>query len=224
MSCRLLALGVLLLLPALPASAVTVPWTGTVTVVELDLGGAFTGAMVGDEFTGSFTYTGVCPGDCLVEPFPPDETNYVFPDPDGSASITGLGITRNGTEASVNIQNDHVVTAEEAEFANDLLQGTGVSLQENDVIDVWTAASELDSLEWEISFVSLDASFFDDQSFQANPPPFSEADIALFQIVELDASDDDLFAVAGLLVPEPSSAALLGAALAALAASRRRPR
>jgi hypothetical protein len=201
------------------AAAVTVPWSGQVTVEIADTGGTYSGVAVGDAFTGSFDLTGACPGVCLVEPFPPDETNYVFPG--GMASITGLGITTNGSEASVNIQNDHVVTLDEANFANMILGGSGPAVRENDVVDVWTAASELGNLEWEISFVSLDGSFFTGQAFQADPPDFSQVDLGIFQIIETDGVDSEIFHVAGVVVPEPSTATLLGGALALLAALRR---
>jgi hypothetical protein len=175
------------------AAAVTVPWSGQVTVEIADTGGTYSGVAVGDAFTGSFDLTGACPGVCLVEPFPPDETNYVFPG--GMASITGLGITTNGSEASVNIQNDHVVTLDEANFANMILGGSGPAVRENDVVDVWT--------------------------FQADPPDFSQVDLGIFQIIETDGVDSEIFHVAGVVVPEPSTATLLGGALALLAALRR---
>lgn len=200
------------------ASAVTIPWAGQTTLVLVDDGGVYSGTLVGDAASGSFDYSGVCPGDCLVEPFPPDETNYVFPS--GAASITLGGITTNGSESSVNIQDDHALTADEADFANLFLGGS--SVMQGDVIDVWTAASQLGNLEWEISFVSLDASFFGDQAFQAAPPGLSEPDFAIFQIVEVDDQNEEIFHTAGVLVPEPSTVSLLALALASLAALRGR--
>ncbi|NNL84215.1 MAG: hypothetical protein HKP27_01095, partial [Myxococcales bacterium] len=94
---------------ALSASAATITWTGVLRVIVEDSGGGtYTGGTPDVSlFSGTVTYGDVC-GGCLVEPFPPDEVNYVFPG--GTGSLTGLGVTTVGVESSVAITDDQILT------------------------------------------------------------------------------------------------------------------
>ncbi|MGB5261482.1 MAG: hypothetical protein WBO34_13325, partial [Gammaproteobacteria bacterium] len=86
-------------------------------------------------FSGSFSYGDTC-GSCLVEPFPPDEINYVFSG--GTGSITGLGVTTTGVESSVAISNDQVVDTDAAA----LFGIFGLTVTPGTTSDVWSVASE----------------------------------------------------------------------------------
>ncbi len=203
------------LLAAGPASSATLDWSGAIEILVEDLGGAtYSGAMVGDPFAGQHVVPDVCGGTCTVDN-EPGETNYVFSD--GTGFVTD-GMTQvNGVEASVNIQNDVVLDAVEAALVSQL---TGQVISAGEVVDVWTGASEAagGSIEWEVVYLALDESLYDDTSYRPTPPARGDVDLVAFQVSEFAVMGTEVFSA----LPEPGAASALLALLAGLAAVGRR--
>lgn len=213
-----LALALLLALPAPPAAAASLAWDGILRIVLENSGGAVYGAAVEDvtTFSGAYVYGDTCSGSCIVEPFPPDATNYVFPDGDGL--ITGLGITTFGVESSVEIVDEHLVDADEAA----LITLLGYAVSEGEIIDTWTVASETAgaAMLWEVAFLYVSTNPFASTAYTPTPP--ADPDLVIF---EIDEGDGVTYLAFGNVttVPEPGSHLLLPAgALGLLALARRR--
>jgi len=215
----LVLVSVAILLAGSASHAATLGWSGTLRIVVVSETGAVYEDAIEDvtTFSGDFEYGDACTGTCIVEPFPPDATNYVFPD--GVGSITGLGITTNGVESSVEVEDDHVVDGDEA----DLLTLLGYPISAGAIIDVWTVASETAgaALIFEVAFIYDTTDPFASTAYTPTPPP--DPDIVIFQI---DEDDGEVYLAFGEVtaLPEPGSTVLLGAGWLALMALERRRR
>ena len=199
------------------AGAATISWNGVLRAVLADTEtGIYTGGTEDvSVFSGSFNYGDTC-GGCLVEPFPPDEINYVFSG--GTGSITGLGVTTTGVESSVAISNDQVVDTDAAA----LFAIFGLTVTPGTTPDVWSVASETsgDVIEWDVSFVYLTTDPFSDSSYTATPPP--NPDLIIFQLDEDDEVKYFAFGEVTTVVPIPASVWLFGSGLLGLIGMARR--
>lgn len=219
-----------------PASALQVDWTGTVLDVEVDDGtGTFTGTGVSDGFSGFFVYDDTCNAGCsiLTEP---DEANYEFSLGDlFGAFVTDGGASAGGFNASVNIQNDHLLDVEEAALASALL---GTTVLPNTPVDVFTLAAATNDAVFDVNdelfdggiievvLGSFDTTLFDDTSFRSQPPDLADIDFAFFFISEADtgATVYEVIGSVDSIVPEPGASLLLASvATLGLVVRRRRP-
>jgi hypothetical protein len=194
--------------------------------IDNDAGtGAYTGGTPGSTFfSGSLFYPDTCGVTCTVEPFGPTATNYVFSD--GSGSISGLGVTTAGIEASVEIINDEVID----QGGVDLAALFGVTLTVGQTIDVWAGDSESIGeftpafVTWGVSYIYATTDPFSDTSYTPTPP--ASPDFILWAI---DEDEEDAYAATGevVFIPEPAAPMMLAAgalALRGLAARRRSAR
>ncbi len=205
------------LFAAAPAAAATLDWSAAISNILEDLGGAtYSGTMVDDPFDGQHVVPDVCGATCTVEN-EPGETNYVFSD--GTAFVTD-GVTQvSGVEASVNIQNNVALDVDEAALVSSL---TGQNIVAGELVDVWAAASENAgaSIEWEVAYLALDESLYDDTAYRPTPPPRSAVDLVVFTLDESDIIGTEIFSV----LPEPvGGAALLGLVAGFGVVGRRHP-
>lgn len=203
------------------ATGATLDWSGAVSVLNEDTGGAYTGTMLGDRFFGQHNIPDICvvgPAS-VVEPDPDpqkDETTYVFAS--GTAFLSDGTTLTNGDEASVNIENNVALDADEAALVSLL---TGMNIQSGELVDVWAGASETSggTLEWEVIYLSLDESLYNDSSYRPTPPALADVDLVLFSIEETNLGVEIFSAL-----PEPGAATSVCVALFVLAAigARRR--
>jgi hypothetical protein len=223
------------------AHGATFTASGQITAIDpTAMGGFFSAVTVGSSFSVRLTY-----GDTASTPdfvsVSGDETNYPY-----SGGVTGGFLTIGGLtvnfedEVSVNIQDDHPLDEEEADFAmNDLgiagaTEGTPIDVWAVEGLEAGTSFNASDDLvnghDVEIDFVSLDTSLFDDLSFRPIPPALGQTDVVILTIEEADNSGVILFSAIGEIssasaeVPEPTSLWLLGAGVAGFFSRARRSR
>ena len=132
----------------------------------------------------------------------------------GTASLDDGTTFTSGSEASVNIQDNVELDVDEAALVSQL---TGMQVNVGELVDVWSGASELGGLEWELTYLSLDESLYNDLSYRPDPPPRSAVDLVIFLVDEEDAGENTIF----LALPEPGSVLSAFAVLIALQATRR---
>ena len=202
------------------AADLSFSWDGTVVVVDTNLIGAIHGSVVAGvtPFSGFIVYPDACDIGCLIEPFGPEETNYVFPN--GIGGLTGGGGTSIGVESSVNIVNDQVVDQEAVDTAALL----GLTLTLGQTTDVWSAASETAGesmpsfVDWNVEYVYSTSNPFSSTDYVAVPPP--TPDLILFAISQDDGNVDFVFGEV-TAVPEPGFGLMLAAGLVGLACAPR---
>lgn len=201
------------------ASAGTLAWDGELLLIFNDSGtGAYTGGTPGvSMFSGELASPDVCGATCLIEPFGPNATNYVFSN--GAGTIEGLGTNSVGIESSIEVINDEVITQDIA----DLATLYGVTLTVGQTLDTWAFGSENDAeftsdfVTWGVSFVYTNNPF-SDTSFVATPPPNPA-----FILWEIDEDDEDAYAAIGIAtVPEPATTFQLAAGIFTIAGLIRR--
>jgi hypothetical protein len=194
---------------AAPALAATIHFSGPLGLVEYDNGGVFSGTPLGTTFTGFVNV------DTAV------------------ARISNGTITQNIgcciAASGLDITNDEIITAYEAQAINDLLGTSRFSSGDAvDIVDIegdnFTAGGG--RIEVGLSYL-LEPTAFDDDA-QDNFP-FDPADLigGIFFIYEEDAAGADLYSGFGQItaVPLPAAAWLFGGALVGLAGlSRKRSR
>lgn len=204
-----------------PATALQVDWTGTVLSVEADDGtGTFTGTGVGAGFSGFFVYGDACGAGCTPQTIS-DEANYEFSLGNlFGAFVTDGGSAAGGFNASVNIQNDHLLDTEEAALASALL---GITVAPNTPVDVFTLAASTDDTIFDVNdelfdggiievvLGSFDTTLFSDTSFRALPPDLADIDFAFFFLSEADTGATVYEVVGSIdsIVPEPGASLLL---------------
>lgn len=203
-----------------PAAALSFAWDGTVVVVDTNMAGSIHGSVVAgvSTFSGFFVWPDTCGIDCIVEPFGPDETNYVFPN--GSGYLVGGGGTSIGIESSVNIVNDQIIDQDGVDVGATL----GLTLTLGQTIDVWSVASENDAeftsdfVDWSVEYVYSTSDPLSNTAFVASAPP--NPDLILFTI---NQDDGDVYLVVGVVdtVPEPGLGLMLGSGLLGLAGAGR---
>ncbi len=225
------------------ARAASLTFSATLTAVDEDTGsGLFAGASAGQSFSGQASY-GDSAGDASAVHIEAGEADYEFP-PIYSGSVTSGGVIQSATAITVNIQNDHVLDADEAGLASEL---AGAAIDPGTMVDVWSltgftpGASEQDltpgdgddseSLigggRLELVLLSLDTALFTSTDFVALPPAPGGAVFGALFLDEGDAAGEVLFSAYGRLdtavavVPVPAPLALLPAALGLLAVRRR---
>ena len=198
------------------AADLSFSWDGTVVVVDTNTIGAIHGSVVAGvtPFSGFVVYPDACDIDCIIEPFGPEETNYVFPN--GIGGVTGGGGTSIGVESSINIVNDQLVDQDAVDTAALL----GLTLTLGQTTDVWSAASETAGelmpsfVDWNVEYVYSTSNPFSGTDYVSVPPP--NPDLILFAISQDDAN---VYFVFGEVtsVPEPGFELMLGAGLVGLA-------
>ena len=198
------------------AANLSFSWDGTVVVVDTNMSGAIHGSVVAGvtPFSGFFVYPDACGVGCIVEPFGPEETNYVFPD--GSGSLMGGGGTSIGIESSINIVDDQLVDQDAVDIAALL----GLSLTLGQTTDVWSVASETEGeftpsfVDWNVEYVYSTSDPFSSTDYLSTPPP--NPDLILFAI---NQDDGDVYFVFGEVtsVPEPELGLMLAAGLTGVA-------
>ena len=225
---RAAGLGMGVWIAGLPGVAVAqhtlVQWAGVLELVDSDTGtGAFSGGSPGvSPFAGYFVHPTTCAAGCLVEPFPPDATNYVFAD--GAGLITGLGASVQGVESSIEIIDEEVIDQDGV----DLAAFFGISVSVGQTVDAWVLSSENAAeftpafVDWALTFLYITSDPFASTAFANAPPP--NPDLVLFELYE---DDGDVYAALGsaVVVPEPGFATLVAAGCGGLALrgrSRRR--
>jgi len=213
--------------------------------VVLDRLPVLAGAVAGQLFSGEASY-GDSAGEASAVHTEAGEADYVFP-PIYSGSVASGGVVQSATAITVNIQNDHVLDADEAALASEL---AGAAIAPGTTVDVWSltgftpGASEQDltpgdgddseSLigggRLEVVLASLDTAWFTDTDFVALPPAPGGNVFGAFFLDQGDVAGDVLFSAYGRLdtavavVALPAPLALLPAALGILALRRRGPR
>lgn len=228
--CWSISLIVMFLLAVLPgaANAAMVSFTGSLVSVEEDDGiGLFIGASVVQMFSGFVRY-GNSVADATGIDGDDAESSYDFFAPEYNASLFSGAITQPGTNVTINIQNSHVLDADEAALASVI---AGMTIDPGTAVDVWTAAafepgaSEADPTPGDMSdeeilfsggrleviFLSLDAELYDDASFRAIPPALGDQVFGAFLIDEADDLGNTLFSAFGTIngasaVPVPAAA------------------
>jgi len=195
-------------------------WDGVVVLVDPNAMGAIHGDVVEGvtTFSGFFVYPDACGIGCIIEPFGPDETNYVFPN--GLGGLVGGGGTSLGVESSVNIINDQLVDQDSVDAAALL----GLTLTLGQTTDVWSAASESAGeftpafVDWNVEYIYSTSNPFSNTDYVSSPPP--NPDLILFAI---NQDDGNVFFAFGEVtsVPEPGLGLMLGAGLLGLACTSR---
>lgn len=197
------------------AANLSFSWEGTVVFVDENAVGAVHGEVVEGvtRFSGFFVYPDACDVGCLIEPFGPDETNYVFAG--GLGGLSGGGGYSRGIESSVNIVNDQIVDQESVDFAALL----GLSLTLGQTTDVWSVASETAGeftpsfVDWNVEYVYSTSNPFSTTDYVATPPP--NPDLVLFAINQDDGNV--FFAFGGVdTVPEPGFGVMLAMGILSL--------
>ena len=193
----------LALLAATPclAAVLSFEWGGTIEVVAPGSGGVHGTVVEGvTPFSGWVAYEDTCGVGCIVEQFPPEETNYVFPA--GQGAIQGGGGTSFGIESSVAITNDELADAETVAIAAAL----GLTLSVGQPIDAWSASSESAGeftpsfVDWDVTYIYATSNPFSDTSFVATAP--LGADAIIFQ---LSQDDGAVFDGIGLVTSIPEA-------------------
>ena len=149
----------------------TYSWTGTIVSVEVDDGtGTYTGTLIGDTFSGTFTYD---PDEANIDGFDTSDGDSVIEPGDlwveyflgsDSATLTGSMIEMVATEVALSITTDYPL--DDAEFAS-ILFGREVPL--GTLVDSWGLDFGDGILELVIEYISL-VNIQDDLSFRPNPP------------------------------------------------------
>ncbi len=193
-----------------------VQWTGVLELIDGDAGsGAFSGGNPGvSPFEGYFVHPTSCAAGCLIEPFPPDATNYVFSG--GAGLITGLGASVQGVESSIEIIDEEVLDQDGVDFAAFF----GIPVTVGQTVDSWVLSSENAAeftpafVDWGLTFLYITSDPFASTAFVSAPPP--NPDLIVFEVYE---DNGDVYAGVGsaTVVPEPGFAALLAAGSCGLA-------
>ncbi|MFK7894679.1 MAG: hypothetical protein AB8G23_02525 [Myxococcota bacterium] len=206
----LLAIAVQLLLglPSISfAQGNLIYWSGQLDFIGEDSGtGALTGGVPGmSTFDGYFGFPTSCGAGCVVEPFPPDATNYVFANSGGH--LRGLGASIPSVEASVEIIDEQVLDADGVAFA----AAYGISATVGQAIDVWTVSAENTAeftpafVDWNVSFLYFETDPFNSTAYVPAPP--AAPDLIIFEVFE---DNGDVYEGVGpAAIPEPDFFALL---------------
>ena len=222
---------------SLSANAATVAFTGSLSVIDVDNGAAiYSGASVGDGFSGSYTYGNSASDAAEIITFPyGTDYNFVGASYDGFLS-DGTTVIGDSDSVDIYIGNDEPLDANMAALIGELL---GTTIPEGTAVDVWGADSTsagayydnfnqiVNGVSFVTAFVSFDTSLFSDSSFQVMPPEVSNVDLAFFFFEEADESGNTIFSAAGVLdaatmVPIPATIWLFGSGFIGLIGVARR--
>jgi len=180
-------------------------WTGTITHVFVDTGGVYTGAEVGDPFSGSFGYdTDAGAVDATFDRENAREYEFfskVATVTDGVTQSVASGVTLSVTN-NYPINDADELQVASAVFGRTVLPGT--------LLDSWELSAEADGvdpdvLEFAVEYASLDAAMYSDVNFKGTPPwnppaPSGDADkLVIFYIVQEDAAENIIFYAVGTL-------------------------
>lgn len=200
----------------------SIAWSGILEAIDVNQPGAIYGSAVAGvtPFSGYVAYPDACVG-CIVEPFPPDATNYVFPE--GIGGLMGAGALSTGIESSVEIIDEEIVDQDTVDVAALF----GVPLVVGQSLDTWSAGSQTtgeftpDFVEWDVAFVYATTDPFSDTSYTPTPPP--NPDLIVFTISQ---DDEAIYLALGevTMLPEPGFAGLLAAGALSIATRLRRAR
>ena len=217
--------------------AATVTYNGTLSLVDVDTGtGTYTGAIVGDSFSGNLTY-GNDASEATEILASPDSVDYNFHGaPYNGFMSDGATVIGGSERVDIYIGNNTSLDAEKATLISNLL---GTTVSAGTIVDVWVADSYsasayydinnnlLNGVSFGMAMVSLDTNLYSDTGFKATPPGIADVDLAFFWIDEYDASGNMVFSASGTLegvstVPVPAAIWLFGSGLIGLIGIARR--
>lgn len=205
--------------PAVGQSA----FSGDLVAVRSDDGtGRYSGGdpAMNDSLSTYFVYPRDCDSGCQVESIAPNETHYSFDVLADSAVATWADkcFLDRSDHFRVEIANDR--PADQAMV--DLTAALGFPVALGQPLDVMSLSAEADipglpnSVEWTVRVVFATENPLDDTTLQ--PIPVVQPDLQLFELVEFNASSDEVYSAIGTgYVPEPSLLSLLASGCAALA-------
>ncbi len=208
------------------ASATSINFTGTLNVIEVDVGStSYSGLTIGDSFSGNITFGDNSADASSIGANPPVSTDYYFTGAPYGGSITNGSITTIGSGSVVGL-GDNDGMGDDAFYLNNLYGAGATSAGE--IADTWFVDSYNSLQFFGLTLYSLDTSLYSGLTFQALPPLLNESDFAVFYIGELDTFGNTSYLASGILnsvtsVPVPSAVWLFGSGLIGLfSASKRR--
>jgi len=206
--------------------AATFTYSGTLEHIFVDDGtGSYTGAKIGDTFSGHYTTEDSVNDVTPILPCLNDACEYASPGPSTTASISNGAVTKAGTDTLVIIWDQYDLEVDDAAFINVL---PGISWAVGTPLDGWLGDAVLDDgSQIEIGFISLDTSLYSSRDYQALPPDLNNTDLAFFTIEEFDSFGNTTFLGFGRLdtvqvIPIPAAVWLFGTGLIGLIGIARR--
>ena len=180
------------------SSAATFNYSGTLKHIFVDDGtGTYSGAEIGDTYSGEFSAGSSVSDGIPVLPCLNDECEYEFFGPGITTSISDDVMSETGTGSLIAISNQYDLENDDAAFINVL---PGISWPVGTLLDSWGGDSWLDSgMRIFLGFFSLDTSLYSSLAYQPSPPELTNTDLAIFTIEETDAQGGTTFLALGTL-------------------------
>lgn len=232
-----LVTGLLSVLALTPAHSTTVNFNGyLVEILEKNGTSVYAGAVpgygTGTAFSGSFTY-GDSPADAVESYSDPGEADWVFRGGFYGGVITDGITATTGVETELDIIDDWVLTADEADVFS-LFAGNPISA--GTTVDIWSVSSltsgafgafydDLEPIQngmvFGIGFYSLDGSLYSGLGYQNLPPDPGAVDGGFLYIEDADVFGNTRLLALGRLeptavIPVPAAAWLFGSGLLGL--------
>jgi len=210
------------------SSAATFIYSGTLEHIFVDDGtGSYTGAMIGDTYSGHFSIGDSASDGTPILPCLNDECEYDFPGSSFTTSISDGVMTETGTGSIVAIWDGYDLETDDAAFINVL---PGISWAVDTLLDGWLGDSVLDNgTQLGVGFITQDTNLYSSLGYQALPPSLTNTatSLAFFTIEETDSSGNTTFLGFGRLdavsaVPIPAAVWLFGSGLLGLIGIARR--
>lgn len=209
------------------ASATVINFTGQLGDFTDNSGGRYSGSILGQLFSGSFSYG--LESEATTDPIFPGDYNFTSPPYGGLITDGAIPTTGSTTEpVQVSVGDNDVLDQGTADLLNTLL---GTSLSAGSVVDI----ADIDTIfatptggeiVFGLSFISPVSTVWSGNDFSNFPPESGSIDRTIFFIEEFDASDNLLFAGYGELntiavVPIPAAVWLFGSGLLGLIGTAR---
>ena len=201
---KTIAIGAIFVAFSAQVNAAMINFSSTILDIELDDGtSGYSGTVVGDTFSGSFTY-GNSASEAAFSLISADVAEHFFIGAPFSSSITDGSVLTSGDFSTVENDNNAPIDSEEAGLLNNLF---GSSVSGGDQFDSWAAFGGTDQIEFGI-ILWFDTSTYDNLDFKVHPPAISNIQHSLFFLVETNAAGDDKFISFGsvdslFVVPAP---------------------
>ena len=191
------------------AASTSLVFTGNIADVIIDDGAlAYPGTLIGDSFSGGFTY-GLTDADAASVYTGADYTYWAFDGGDFGGNITNGSTLTSSSFSEITISDNAILDADTAALISSL---TGNTVAAGTAVDGWAAStfSDASNLGFGIMLFSSDTSLYSDLNYQSVPPAIADVDMAIFFIQELDASYNVSFEAWGTLttvsqVPVPAA-------------------